>query len=449
MFNHKIYYNYQYISLNKLKPITLIIFFIVLSLGGNLYFFKPLSSNKNFSQLIIGTFCILIFLLFLLNCHYILKFTYSKEYIFLKSFGISKLDNIIIIIIKFFWLNLTISIIYFNTMINLNKISVNNIFYLLTNSILIFLLFLLLEILVCFIIKKIYIREIKIFLYIILSLYIVNFIIILPFKLYGINNILNNIIIYIGSSKFANLLFSKFLNLNFISLVILISSISLIFIIIYFFIDFNNFNNNTTIIKYKFFNKKIKRYPLLAGFLIKDIILIKRNIWFLIMQIIFLFIGIFLLIYILSKNSLEIFILCFSFLYLSSFISQEIFKFEEKYIWLIKMLPIENKKFFIYKVISNFSIIIIVPISLLLIGFIFNKLNIYYLLKFIIFIILLGILLSLSFSSVIYAFFPNSENSTIPLILIGIFSIVFPPVIIISLILSLKFIKNKINNIEV
>ena len=452
----KIYLKHKLLPINKFKKVNILftgIFLLIVTFFIVIFFYKRFMLNSVFeaNYWAMGLNFIALFICFLWGASLIDRFINSKEFEFLSNFSLSRIDKIYIFIIKTFWINIMYIVITLMILEFICKRSFYENTYILLSLVAIFLIMSFAELIIIILIRKLRFIELK-FIFTASSLIIFSKLLIIDL-LYknGFNDFFENYLIYLGKLKFVLFLFTKFTNPSINQGINILMLLTVTFFILLFFINSNDINTSKSIIKYNrvvFFNKSKKISPI-KSFLLKDIILVRKVYLFIILQILFIFIYIMSVISISKAQSSLIFILCAIFTYLFLFISVDMFNFETNHIWIIKSLPISNKHFFMYKVVNSYIVSITTPIIILLISLLLNKILVMNFFIYILSLLIIGFLFCVTLCSIVYVLFPKTEGTNALLLIINFVILIFPPIMILVIILCLRSTKNKLNDIEV
>lgn len=374
-----------------------------------------------------------------------IKFINSKEFIFLTQFSLSKIDKISIICFNLIPYNLIFLFFYNIIMISFYKKSFDKSIFIITSSMLIVSIMVVSAVTIAIILRKIKFTELRI-------------IFIISFFYYLIRLCLNDIeykyvftkefLIYIGNLNISINLYNNFFYPCANEIIKLLLLLLFITIICYYNSNFNNLGVDYSIFnKVKFFsNKSIKKKQPIVGFFIKDMLLLNRNYIYIIVEISTVLLMVIGILQISKINSIFIFIICSIYSWIFSCISSDLFKFEVDQIWLIKSLPISNKNFLKYKLLNSYFNAVKGSNILLIISLLTNKVTLLVFFAYLLLVQLVAIIFCFICSSIIYIVFPKITNGNIPVFIITIGIAIFPPVIILVLIISLIIVNRKIRS---
>lgn len=456
MNKRKIYLKHKLLPINKLKKINILfigIFLLIVTFFIIILLYKKFKSNSVFeaNYWAMGLNFVALLICFLWGTSLIYKFRNSKEFEFLSNFSLSRIDKIYIFIIKTFWINVGYIVITLMTLEFMRKSSFFENTYILLSLMAIFLIMSFTESIIIILIRKLRFIEVKFILAASLLIIFAKLLIIDLLYKNSFNNFFNNYLIYLGKLKVVLFLFTKFITPSINQVINILVLLMVTFFILLFIINSNDINTSKSIVKHNkfiFFNKPQKISPI-KSFLLKDVILLRKVYLFIILQILFVFIYIMNLVSISKTQSILIFILCTIFTYLFSFISVDMFNFEINHIWIIKSLPINNKHFFMYKVVNSYIVSITTPIIILFISLLLNKILVVNFFIYILSLLIIEFLFCFTLCSIIYVFFPKIEGTNALLLIINFVIFIFPPIMILVIIICLKTTKNKLNDIEV
>ncbi|WP_207643861.1 ABC-2 transporter permease [Defluviitalea phaphyphila] len=191
----------------------------------------------------------------------------------------------------------------------------------------------------------------------------------------------------------------------------------------------------------KFFTK-YKRSPF-KSFILRDFIIMSKKKSFLSIQILFIMIFVFIAINFkkIPINLTMGFMICFVFL--NSLLSQELFKADSKFKGIYLYLPIQYNTFILAKILCMSVLSSIIPLLLLFVQMLLGKINITSFFAIFITIILITLILSFYFCSIIIAFYPKINKTDLPLLISIILLFVLPGISLIFIYFGLKRGKSK------